>query len=144
MSIIDSNGMTALHHAAKERQLQAVQYLAELIDIDIKAKDGKTACEIARSADFKSIYEYLEWFKMKPVPTTPVSDMTMPSFQKMKIEANVECPICCEPLNEENWGLLHGGTIHSGYCEECSNTLKKDGMNCPECRAIIEAVVKVH
>ena len=144
MSIIDSNGMTALHHATKERQLQAVQYLAELIDIDIKAKDGKTACEIARSADFKSIYEYLEWFKMKPVPTTPVSDMTMPSFQKMKIEANVECPICCEPLNEENWGLLHGGTIHSGYCEECSKTLKKDGMNCPECRAVIEAVVKVH
>ena len=105
MSIIDSNGMTALHHAAKERQLQAVQYLAELIDIDIKDKDGKTACEIAQLADFKSIYKYLEWFKMKPVPTTPVSEMAMPSFQKMKIEANVECPICCEALAEENWGF---------------------------------------
>ena len=62
----------------------------------------------------------------------------------LEIEADTECPICCEPLKEENWGLLHSGTIHSGYCEKCLKTLKKDGMNCPECRAIIEAVVKVH
>ena len=144
MSIIDSNGMTALHHAAKERQLQAVQYLADFIDIDITNYDGKTACDIAKSADFKSIYEYLEWFKMKPVPHTPVSDGATPSFQKLEIEADAECPICCEPLKEENWGLLHSGTIHSGYCEKCLKTLKKDGMNCPECRAVIEAVVKVH
>ena len=62
----------------------------------------------------------------------------------LEIEADAECPICCEPLKEENWGLLHSGTIHSGYCEKCLKTLKKDGMNCPECRAVIEAVVKVH
>ena len=110
-----------------------------------------------------AIYEYLEWFKMKPVPHTPVFDGATPSFQKLEIEANAECPICCEPLKEENWGLLHGsgirkigqpycikktetetGTIHSGYCEKYSKTLKKNGMNCPECRAVIEAVVKVH
>ena len=81
---------------------------------------------------------------MKPVPHSPVSDLGTPSFQKLEIEADAECPICCEPLKEENWGLLHSGTIHSGYCEKCLKTLKKDGMNCPECRAIIEAVVKVH
>ena len=147
MSILDSNGKTALHCAAEERHLKVVKYLGELIDIDIEDKNGETACDIAKRKDYKSISEYLDWLKSKPVPYTPVSEEPMPSFFKkleIKEEEVAECPICTEPLNDDNWGILHTGTIHSGYCENCLKTLKNNHMKCPECRASIEAVVKVH
>ena len=147
MSILDSSGRTALHCAAEERQLKAVKYLSELIDIDIEDKNGETACDIAKRNDYKSISEYLDWLKSKPVPYTPVSEEPMPSFFKkleIKEEEVAECPICTEPLNDDNWGILHTGTIHSGYCENCLKTLKNKNMKCPECRASIEAIVKVH
>ena len=147
MSILDSISRTALHCAAEERHLKAVKYLSELIDIDIEDKNGETACDIAKRKDYKSISEYLDWLKSKPVPYTPVSEEPMPSFFKkleIKEEEVAECPICTEPLNDNNWGILHTGTIHSGYCENCLKTLKNNHMKCPECRASIEAVVKVH
>ena len=74
----------------------------------------------------------------------------MPSFSKkleIKKEEVAECSICTEPLNDDNWGILHTGTILSGYCENCESfvkILKNNPMKCSECRASIEAVVKIH
>ena len=58
--------------------------------------------------------------------------------------SNNECQICYAALNDVNYGFLHGNTIHSGYCENCANRLKQDGQDCPECRATIQAVIKVY
>merc|ERR1712048_665436 len=57
-------------------------------------------------------------------------------------EGSLVCQICYENSNG-NWGLVHGGTMHAGYCEGCAEKLKRDRLPCPQCRSDIEAVIKV-
>merc|ERR1712083_43437 len=52
------------------------------------------------------------------------------------------CQICFEKF-DGNWGFVHGGTMHAGYCQGCVLKLKQDGSPCPQCRCDIEAVIKV-
>ena len=89
----------------------------------------------------------MDWLKIIPAPYTPVVEEQMPSFFKkveIKKEEVAECPTCTEPLNNDNWGILHTGTIHFGYCENCVKILKNNHTKCSECSASIEAVVKIH
>ena len=57
-------------------------------------------------------------------------------------EGSLVCQICFETYNG-NWGLVHGRTMHAGYCEGCAEKLKRDRLPCPQCRSDIEAVIKV-
>jgi len=57
-------------------------------------------------------------------------------------EGSFTCQICFEKYNG-NWGLLHGGTMHAGYCQGCAQKLKNDKAPCPQCRCEVEAVIKV-
>ena len=80
LSLQDSNGMTALHCAAQEGQLQAVKYLSEFIDCNIKDNNGTTALDIAKSKDFQSVIDYLNWLRLKP--ETPTTEKSIPDFAK--------------------------------------------------------------
>ena len=64
------------------------------------------------------------------------------SPEKPNPEGTLVCQICFENFNG-NWGLVHGRTMHAGYCEGCAEKLKKDKLPCPQCRSEIEAVIKV-
>ena len=127
MSIVDSYGYNALHYAAMRGNLGAVVYLVNFIDINIKNLNGNTATDLAKHFGHYSIIDYLKNWKKKP------SD----------IKAQKECHTCFEELNGDNWGLVHGETSHAGYCRNCARRLKNQVLTCPQCRANIEAIIKI-
>ena len=49
------------------------------------------------------------------------------SPEKPDPERTLVCKICFENFNG-NWGLVHGQTMHGGYCEGCAERPKK--INC--------------
>ena len=59
------------------------------------------------------------------------------------VEEDSVCRICLENLTG-NWGLVHKETMHAGYCGNCAKRLKNDRLPCPQCRANIQAVVRVY
>ena len=133
MSIVDSYGYNALHYAAMRGNLGAVVYLVNFIDIKIENQNGNTAIDLAKNFGHHSIVDYLTDWKDKPTPLqTP----------QPKIELK-ECHNCFEELNGDNWGLLHGETSHAGYCRNCARRLKNERLPCPQCRADIEAIIKI-
>ena len=127
MSIVDSYGYNALHYAAMRGQLGAVIYLVNFIDIKIKNQNGNTATDLAKNFGHHTVVDYLKDWKKKP------SD----------IKEQKECHNCFEELNGDNWGLVHGETSHAGYCRNCARRLKQQGLQCPQCRADIEAIIKI-
>ena len=55
------------------------------------------------------------------------------------------CQICEEKLHNDIWGLVHGDSMHFGYCKICSNRLKNStSPKCPNCCADIETVIRVY
>ena len=133
MTIVDSYGYNALHYAAIRGNLGAVIYLVNFIDINIKNQNGNTATDLAKNFGHHSIVDYLTDWKKNPTPfQTP----------QPKIEQK-ECHNCFEELNGENWGLVHGETSHAGYCRPCARRLQNQGLQCPQCRANIEAIIKI-
>ena len=131
MSTVDSFGNTALHFAARNGELEAVQYLADFIPIDIKNTNLQTACESAERLYFNSrIVSFLK-------------NMEKMAMKKAISNTDPICLICFDKLDVGNWGLKHGENIHAGYCESCAKTLHTNHAPCPQCRATIEAVFKV-
>lgn len=39
-------------------------------------------------------------------------------------------------------GFLHGSSLRWGYCEECAQEIYFRKGTCPECRAVVERVVR--
>ena len=60
ISVTDSNGMNALHHAAKEGHILLVDFLIDIIPIGIKDKYGKTAKDFATSNGHEAVVTYLQ------------------------------------------------------------------------------------
>ena len=60
ISVTDSNGMNALHHAAKEGHLLLVDFLIDMIPIGTKDKYGKTAKDLATSNGHAAVVTYLQ------------------------------------------------------------------------------------
>ena len=133
MSIADSYGYNALHHAAMRGNLGVVIYLVNFIDINIKNQNGNTATDLAKNFGHHSIVDYLTDWKKNPTPFQP---------PQPKIEQK-ECHNCFEELNSDNWGLVHGETSHAGYCRNCARRFKSQGLQCPQCRGDIEAIIKI-
>ena len=127
MSIVDSYGYNALHYAAMRGNLGAVIYLVNFIDINLTNQNGNTATDLAKHFGHLSIVDYLKNWKKKPTD----------------IKKKKECLICNEELNGDNWGLVHGETSHTGYCRTCARRLKNEHLQCPQCRADIEAIIKI-
>merc|ERR1712223_669638 len=75
---------------------------------------------------------------LAPLTTKPEE----PHPEELHPEGSLVCQICYENCNG-NWGLVHGGTMHAGYCERCAEKLKRDRLPCPQCRSDIEVVIKV-
>ena len=72
------------------------------------------------------------------------NDFTLERAKKpTDIKEEKEWHICNEELNGDNWGLVHGETSHAGYCRNCARRLKNQGLQCPQCRADIEAIIKI-
>ena len=78
ITIVDSEtGSNALHLAAYfGRNLEVVKFLADRIPIDIKNKNGKTACDNAKSQGHQSIVKYLTNLKpgLSPTATTATTN----------------------------------------------------------------------
>ena len=64
VTIVDSNGLNALHLAAAFGQLEVVKLLADIISIDIKNKFGKTASDYAKLQGHQSVFNYLTNWKI--------------------------------------------------------------------------------
>ena len=147
MSTVDINGDTALHIAAHFKKFEAVKYLADLIAIDTKNEDDKTASDIAESKGYQDIVRYLKNWEKEAIKTFMKNAPSVVQNALAKFVSNVEedpiCSICQEKLTG-NWGLVHEESMHAGYCENCAKRLKNDRLPCPQCRANIEAVIRVY
>ena len=96
--------------------------------------------------DNKSLLFLAQTNRTTPVPNPLSASVSappqLPSPEKPDPEGTLVCQICFENFNG-NWGLVHGRTMHAGYCEGCAEKLKKDKLPCPQCRSDIEAIIKV-
>jgi len=148
MSNVSSKGWTALHFAASTGQIESVKYLLNHISMNIKTPTGITAYDIAKINNHQSTAECFDlWIKENVV----VSEI-LASSNDIESTESEECPVCLEKRPDgENWGLIHGDTVHLGFCETCTKRLecpcecgRADCANvkCPKCRACIEKVIK--
>jgi len=145
LSSVSSKGWTALHFAASTGQLETVKYLINHISSDIKTSTGITAYDIAKIYYHQHVVDYFEFWKKE----NDVISKLVTSTGELNINDNEECPVCLEKRFGENWGLIHGDTVHIGFCETCTIRLENAkcncancGAKCPKCRARIEKVVK--
>ena len=138
MSIVSSKGWTALHFAASTGQLETIKCLINYIPSDIKTPTGITAYDIAKINYRQYVVDYFEvWLKENNAISKFVT-----STQNLNTIDNERCPVCLEKLFDQNWGLIHGDTIHIGFCETCTKRLEEDVLPCPKCRASIEKSTK--
>ena len=138
ISSVNSKGWTALHFAASAGKLETVKYLINCIPNHIKTPTGITAYDIAKINYHQCVVDFFEvWMKENDVISKFVS-----STGELNTIDNERCPVCLEKLFDENWGLIHGDTIHIGFCETCTKRLEEDILPCPKCRASIEKVTK--
>ena len=138
MSIVSSKGWTALHFAASTGQLETIKCLINYIPSDIKTPTGITAYDIAKINYHQYVVDYFEvWLKENNAISKFVT-----STQNLNTIDNERCPVCLEKLFDQNWGLIHGDTIHIGFCETCTKRLEEDVLPCPKCRASIEKSTK--
>ena len=138
VSCVSSKGWTALHFAASTGQLETIKWLINYIPSDIKTPTGITAYDIAKINYHQYVVDCFEvWMKENDVLTKFVT-----STGQLNTIDNQECPVCLEKLFDENWGLIHGDTIHIGFCETCTKRLHEDVLPCPKCRASIEKSTK--
>ena len=69
ITMVDSQfGFNALHFAAFNGHLEVVKFLSDIISIDIIDKNGKTACEVAKSKGHQSIFDYLRKINPNRLP----------------------------------------------------------------------------
>ena len=127
MSSVNSKGWTALHFAASTGKLETVKYLINYIPNDIKTPTGITAYDIAKIHYHQHVVDYFEFWKKE----NNVGSKLVTSIGELNIIDNEECHVCLEKRFGENWGLIHGDTIHIGFCETCTKRVEK----CPnECK----------
>jgi len=147
ISSVSCKGWTALHFAASTGQLETVKYLINHISSDIKTPTGITAYDIAKIHYHQHVVDYFEFWKKE----NDVISKLVTSTGELNIIDNEECPVCLEKRFDENWGLIHGDTVHIGFCETCTKRLEKPhqcecancgNVKCPKCRAHIEKVTK--
>jgi len=148
MSSVSFKGWTALHFAASTGQLETVKYLINYISSDIKTPTGITAYDIAKIHYHQYVVDYFEFWKKED----DVISKLVTSTGELNIIDNEECHVCLEKRFGENWGLIHGDTIHIGFCETCAKRVEKcpnqcenancANSKCPKCRACIEKVTK--
>merc|ERR1712008_636883 len=148
LSSVSSKGWTALHFAASTGQLETVKYLINYISSDIKTPTGITAYDIAKIYYHHCVEDYLEFWKKE---NDVISKLVTSTGELNNID-NEECPVCLEKQFGENWGLIHGDTVHIGFCDTCIKRVEKcpnqcENVNCanakcPKCRACIEKVTK--
>jgi len=145
LSSVSSKGWTALHFAASTGQLETVKYLIKYISSDIKTPTGITAYDSAKIHYHQHVVDYFEFRKKE----NDVISKLVSSTGELNIIDNEECPVCLEKRFGENWGLIHGDTVHIGFCETCTKRLENVkcncancGAKCPKCRARIEKVIK--
>ena len=149
MSIVNSKGWTALHFAASTGKLENVKYLINYISSDIKTPLGITAYDVAKIHYHHHVVDYFEFWKKE----NDVISKLVTSTGELNIVDNEECHVCLEKRFGENWGLIHGDTIHIGFCEICTKRVEKcpnqcenahcaNAKKCPKCRAHIEKVAK--
>ena len=74
----------------------------------------------------------MEKFKTRALGSSNLrtTSKNLTSPEKPNPEGSLVCQICFENFNG-NWGLVHGRTMHAGYCEGCAEKLKKDKLPCP-------------
>jgi len=76
-NLLDANGQTALHAAAREEHLDIIIYLVEHAGIDMSICDevGKTAVDMARKFRVKPVLQYLDAAAQKQAEgkSSPVS-----------------------------------------------------------------------
>merc|ERR1719203_1490402 len=149
LSCVSSKGWSALHFAAYTGQLETVKYLVNYISCDIKTPTGITAYDIAKIYYHQHVVEYFEvWKKGNDVISKLVT-----FTGELNIIDNEECPVCLENRFGENWGLIHGDTVHIGFCETCAKRVENPNecncdrcqwAKCPKCRASIDEVTKAY
>jgi len=116
--------------------------------MDIKTPTGITAYDIARIYDHQSVVDYFDlWIK-----ESNLISKILDSSNKLTSTETKECPVCLEKRPaRENWGLLHGDTIHIGFCETCTKILESNcgcerqkcsNRTCLKCRAPLERVIE--
>jgi hypothetical protein len=148
LSSVSSKGWTALHFAASTGQLETVKYLINHISSDIKTPTGITAYDIAKINYHQHVVDYFEfWMKENDIISKLVT-----STGELNVNDDEECPVCLEKRFSENWGLIHGDSVHIGFCDTCIKRVKEcpnqcENVNCanakcPKCRASIETVIK--
>jgi hypothetical protein len=54
----------------------------------------------------------------------------------------LECLVCYGDLDGKGWGMVHAGSVHGYYCEECKPTTTPE--TCHFCRQPVEGLVKIH
>ena len=147
LSNVSSKGWSALHFAASTGQLETVKHLINHISSDIKTPTGITAYDTAKIYYQQDVVDYFEFWKKE----NDVISKLVTSTAELNVNDNEECPVCLEKRSRrfgENWGLIHGDTVHIGFCETCTIRLENAkcncsncGAKCPKCRARIEKVV---
>ena len=65
------------------------------------------------------------------------------NLDEIQHRASKECAICLEEL-DENWGLVHGFSTHTGYCRQCAIKVFRDRKGCPQCRLNIKSYIKIY
>ena len=146
VSCVSSKGWTALHFAASTGQLETVKYLINYISSDIKTPTGITAYDFAKIYYHQCVVDYFEFWKQENDVISKLVSFT----GELNIIDNEECPVCLEKRFSENWGLIHGDTVHIGFCETCTRRVEKPHQcecahhcaKCPKCRLRIEKVTK--
>merc|ERR1712008_183519 len=115
------------------------------ISSDTKTPTGITAYDIAKIYYHHCVEDYFEFWKKE----NDVISKLVSSTGELDIIDNEECPVCLEKRFGETWGLIHGDTVHIGFCETCTKRLENVKCNCPncdakcpKCRARIEKVIK--